>query len=153
MRRRGIVSVKSGRTLAPDFVKALAETVRQEKAEFGVLVTIYPPTQGMRDVARDCGPLLWASAESGRLAHRIRILTVPEIMAGQVQWPGTIEHPRSQSSPPPPDAREGETLHLPFAPSASRMKKAELRSPATVKAAPYRSPKTDVSDGAKRARK
>ncbi len=89
-RRRGIVSVKGGRNL-PDFVKALAETVRQEKADFGVLVTMYPPTQGMRDVARD-------SAQCrGRLRKQVawRIGSAsslsPRCMAGQVQWPGTIE--------------------------------------------------------------
>src|SRR5260370_26440742 len=71
-RRMGVVSVKGGHSLTPDFIKALAETVRQEKADFGVLVTMYPPTQGMRDVARDCRPAAWAAEESGRLAHRGR---------------------------------------------------------------------------------
>lgn len=149
-RRRGIVSVKGGRNLTPDFVKALAETARQEKADFGVLVTMYPPTQGMRDVARDCGPVSWATAESGRLAHRIRIITVPEIMAGQVQWPGTIERPRSQSSPPPPETREGETLRLPFAPNIPQMKKAKMRSPATAKAKPDM---RSVAEDTKRAKR
>jgi site-specific DNA-methyltransferase (adenine-specific) len=89
-RRRGIVTVKGGRTLTPDFVRALSETVRQETADFGVLVTMHAPTQGMRDVARDCAAAPWAADEAGRLAHRIRIITVPEIMAGQVQWPGRL---------------------------------------------------------------
>ncbi len=123
-RRKGIVSVKGGRTLTPDFVKALAETVRQEKADFGVLVTMYPPTQGMRDVARDFGAAPWAREDTGRLAHRVRILTVPEIMAGQFQWPGRLERPRSRSVPPPPEARAGETLNLPFAPRLPRSPKA-----------------------------
>jgi site-specific DNA-methyltransferase (adenine-specific) len=83
--RRGIVSVRGG-LATPRFVKALSETVRQEKADFGVLVTLYEPTQGMRDTARACGPAPWASEERGKQAHRIRIVTVPEIMSGQVQW-------------------------------------------------------------------
>ncbi|MGD0679999.1 MAG: site-specific DNA-methyltransferase [Polyangiaceae bacterium] len=147
--RRGIVSVKGGRTLTPDFVKALAETVRQEQADFGVLVTMYPPTHGMREIARECGTASWASVEVGRLAHRVRILTVSEMMAGQVQWPGTIKRPRSQSSPPPPEAREGETLHLPFAPSATQIKKTRARSPTIAKAIPV----TERAKGAKTARK
>lgn len=130
--RRGIVSVKSGRTLTPDFVRALSETVRQEKADFGVLVTMVPPTQGMRDVARDCGAAPWAMEETGKLAHRIRIVTVPEIMAGQVQWPGRLERPRTPSAPPPPEAREGETLSLPFSPRGTT--RAKPRRPGTAKA-------------------
>jgi site-specific DNA-methyltransferase (adenine-specific) len=149
-RRRGIVSVKGGRTLTPDFVRALAETVRQEKADFGVLVTMYPPTQGMRDVARECGPAGWASAEAGRSTHRVRILTVPEIMARQVQWPGTIERPRSRSSPPPPEAREGETLRLPFAPSVPQTKKTGARSPATAKRPPRIESHWDELPGSRR---
>jgi DNA modification methylase len=100
--RRGIVSVNGGHTLTPDFVRALDTTVRQEKADFGVLVTMYPPTQGMRNVARDCSVAPWAADERGSVAHRIRIITVPEIMAGTVRWPGSIVRPRSQSAPPPP---------------------------------------------------
>jgi hypothetical protein len=136
-RRTGVVSVKGGRALTPDFVKALAETVRQEKGDFGVLVTMYPPTQGMRDVARDCGSPAWAAEETGRLAHRVRIVTVPEMMAGQVQWPGRLDRPRRQSAPPPPEARAGETLPLPFAPRLPQVKKAKVRPPGTTKTKPY----------------
>jgi DNA modification methylase len=46
IQRRGIVSVKGGHTLTPDFVKALSETVRQEKADFGVLVTMWRANAG-----------------------------------------------------------------------------------------------------------
>jgi site-specific DNA-methyltransferase (adenine-specific) len=130
--RHGVVSVKGGHALTPDFVKALSETVRQEKADFGVLVTMYQATQGMRDVARDCGQAPWAADETGKIAHRIRIVTVPEIMAGQVQWAGKLERPRSQSVPPPPEARAGETLHLPFAPRVP--KKTKQRKPGPAKA-------------------
>jgi site-specific DNA-methyltransferase (adenine-specific) len=134
VQRRGILSVKGGHKLTPDFVKALSETVRQEKADFGVLVTMHEPTQGMRATARECGTALWAAEEAGRLAHRIRILTVPEIMAGQVQFPGAIERPRTHSSPPPPEARAGETLALPFGPRIQKVRKAKARPVDTAQA-------------------
>jgi DNA modification methylase len=106
-RRVGVVAVKNGRALTPDFIRALAETVRQEKTDFGVLVTMNPPTQGMRDVARDCGTAPWAAEERGRLAHRVRIITVPELMAGQVQWPGRPDRPRRQFAQTPPEGVKG----------------------------------------------
>jgi site-specific DNA-methyltransferase (adenine-specific) len=81
--RRGIVSVKGGRALTPDLVKALAETVRQQQGDFGVLVTMHAPTQRMRDIARDYGTTPWAFEDTGRQAHRIRIITIPELMAGE----------------------------------------------------------------------
>ncbi|HEX8795225.1 MAG TPA: DNA methyltransferase [Polyangiaceae bacterium] len=136
VQRRGVVSVKGGRTLTPDFVKALSETVRQEKADFGILLTMHEPTQGMRDTARECGMASWADDYGGKLAHRIRIITVPELMARQVQWPGKLERPRTQSAPPPPEARPGETLSLPFAPRAPSTKKAKVRRPGTAKTTP-----------------
>ena len=112
--RRGIVSVKGGHILTPDFVKALKSTVDLEKADFGVLVTMHEPSKGMRDVARDFGSLAWADDYGGKVAHKIRIVTVPEMMARSVAFPGRVQAPRTRSSPPPPEARQGETLHLPF---------------------------------------
>jgi hypothetical protein len=90
----------------------------------------------MRDVARDCGMVPWAKPSDGKLGHRIRIVTVSEMFAGTVQLPGRNETPRTQSSPPPAEAREGETLHLPFAarlPSTGSVKKAKIRSPGAAK--------------------
>jgi hypothetical protein len=113
--RRVIVSVKGGETLTPEPVKSLDTTVRHEKADYGILVTMYEPSSGMRDTASDCGRVPWASRDEGKMAQRIRIVTVAEILAGTFQLPGKNETPRTQSSPPPPEARAGETLNLPFA--------------------------------------
>jgi len=138
-RRRVIISVKGGHNLNPDFVKALKTTVDMDKSDYGILVTMYEPSPGMRNVARDCGMVPWASAQDGKLGHRIRIVTVPEILAGTVQLPGRNETPRSHSVPPPVEAREGETLHLPFAP---RTPKAKQRKPGPAKA--YEAAPTEV---------
>jgi hypothetical protein len=150
--RRGVVSVKGGR-VSPDFVRALSETVRQEKVDFGVLVTMHAPTQGMRDVARDCGAASWADDHAGKVGNRIRIVTIAEIMAGQVQWPGRMERPRSQSAPPPPEARQGETLSLPFAPRSQL--KGKPRAPGTAKAKPHEARDVDtkvVADSRQRSK-
>jgi hypothetical protein len=89
--RRGLISVKAGRNLNPDFVKTLHDNVREKKYDFGVLATMYDPTQGMRDRAADYGPLLWASGYKGKTAHKIRIITAAEwLPPNDVQWPGKI---------------------------------------------------------------
>ncbi len=119
--RRIIISVKGGQNLTPDFVRALDTTVRHEQADYGILVTMKEPSSGMRDVASDCGRVPWSELKDGKLGQRIRIVTVAEILAGVVKLPGKNETPRSQSSPPPPEARVGETLHLPF-PTISKAK-------------------------------
>ena len=140
--RRVIISVKGGHTLTPDFVKALSETVRHEKADYGILLTMHEPSKGMRDVARECGAVSWASGRDGKLEHRIRIITVAEIFAKTAKAklpPGDNLTPRSQSAPPPPEAREGETLNLPF-PSKPGLSSAKQRNkgPGPKQAKPYR---------------
>ena len=53
--------------------------------------------------------------------------------------PGDNLTPRSQSAPPPPEAREGETLNLPF-PSKPGLSSAKQRNkgPGPKQAKPYR---------------
>ena len=101
--RRGLISVKAGHNLNPDFVKTLNDNVREQKYDFGVLATMYDPTQGMRSKAADYGDLLWARDYKGKTAHKIRILTAAEwLPPNEVHWPGKIDRPRTQSAPPPP---------------------------------------------------
>lgn len=150
--RRGVISVKGGRTLIPDFVKALRSTVDLEKADFGVLVTMYDPTPGMREVAMDFGVASWASAYEGKLAHRIRLVTVPEILSKQVRFAGRVEAPRTRSAPPPAEAREGETLQIPFPARMPQMKKARVRNPATARTKPYESVTNEVKNVAESGR-
>lgn len=136
-RRRVIVSVKGGHSLTPDFVKALKTTVDMEKADYGILLTMHEPTQGMRNVARDCGTVPWASAADGKLGHRIRIVTVPELFAGGLQLPGRNETPRSWSSPPPAEVRTGDNLNLPFPAKAPKTRPSK---PGMAKVKPAQKP-------------
>ncbi len=129
--RRGIVAVSGGRTLAPDLVRVLSETIREEKADFGVLVTMHAPSQSVRDVARDCGTASWGAHETGEPLQRIRILTIAEILSGHVQWPGRDGTP---SAAPAPEAKAREALQQPFGPRSPPAKKAKLRWPGPTKA-------------------
>ena len=131
--RRGLISVKGGENNQRDYVKVLHDNVREQKYDFGVLAMMYDPTQGMRDKAADYGSVLWASDYKGKLAHKIRIITAAEwLPPNEVRWPGKIQRPKSQSAPPPPEARRGDTLHLPFAPPV----KAKGRKPGPGPARP-----------------
>ncbi len=138
VQRRVIISVKGGRTLTPEMVKSLESTVRLEKADYGILVTMHTPTTGMRTLARELGTGPAATRRDGKLEHRIRIITIPEILAGTVQLPGLNVTPRSQSSPPPAEPRHGENLQLPF-PAAS-MKRTQPRPPIKGKPGPIGTP-------------
>ncbi len=134
--RHVIISVKGG-NLTPDFVRALKTTVDQAKADYGILLTMHEPTQGMRDVARECGIVPWSLA-SGKPEHRIRIITVAEIFAKTAKDrlpPGENLTPRSLSVPPPPEPRHGESLNLPFQTGpkkAAAKKKAKYLKPEPV---------------------
>lgn len=77
---------------------------------------MHESTQGMRDVARECGVVPWSLA-SGKPEHRIRIITVAELFAKTAKDrlpPGDNLTPRLFSVPPPPEPRQGESLNLPF---------------------------------------
>lgn len=132
--RRGLISVKGG-NLNPDFVKTLHDNVREKKYDFGVLATMLEPSQGMRDKAANYGPVLWASGYKGKVAHKIRIVTAAEwLPPHEVRWPGKLNRPHSQSSPPPAEPRKGENLQLPFA----APKKASSQKKPLTKARPER---------------
>ena len=133
--RRGLISVKAGTHLNPDFIKTLNDNVREKKYDFGIFASMHEPTQGMRDKAADYGAAPWAAGYKGKVAHKIRIVTAPEWMPpSEIQWPGKLDRPRSRSAPPPPEARRGETIPLPFAAGRS-IKKAKPRMPGQAKTA------------------
>jgi hypothetical protein len=97
---------------------------------------MYDPTPGMRDTARDFGVLPWASHHDGKLAHKIRCITAPEILAKQVRFPGRVDAPRTRSTPPPAEVREGETLQIPFPARAPQTQKTRVRNPGMAKTQP-----------------
>ena len=85
--RRAIISVKGGRRLTPDDVKALETTVHRQKADYGILLSMHEPPKGTRDAARACGSVPCTSGRDGKLEERIRLVTVGELLAGTAKLP------------------------------------------------------------------
>lgn len=110
--RKVVISVKGGTTLTPGMVKDLESTVRLEKADYGIFVSMYSPTPGMKSLAKEFGTVPGTAIRDSKPEYRIRIITVPEILAGTVRLPGVNVTPRYHSSPPPAEPRKGETLQL-----------------------------------------
>jgi DNA modification methylase len=79
--KRCIVSVKSGHNVGASDIRDLHGAVEANKAEAGVLVTLQPPTSGMRAAAAQAR--LYHSP-SGHEYPRIQILTVEDILADKL---------------------------------------------------------------------
>lgn len=76
-----VVSVKGGKLKADD-VRSLAHVAKREKAsslEFGVFVTLYEPTKGMRSDAAGAG----TTTINGRIYPLVQILTIEDILHGK----------------------------------------------------------------------
>ncbi len=77
---KGYVQVKGGESLAPSFVRDLRGTMERDKADYGVLITLYPPTQGMIEEALSAGFMkdVW-----GERMQKIQIVTIEDILQGK----------------------------------------------------------------------
>ena len=83
--RKIIVSVKSGH-LKSDDVRSLNHVREREGAEFGLLISLYPPTKGMVADAASAG---FYTGANGRDYPRIQILDIPGLLNGTQR----AEHP------------------------------------------------------------
>lgn len=79
--KRAIVSVKSGRNINAEDIRALEGTVHANKAEAGVFLTLFPPTSKMRAAAAQAGLY---SSPLGHDYPLIQILTVDDILADKL---------------------------------------------------------------------
>lgn len=90
-----IFSVKAG-NVSPSQVRDLVGVVEREKAAIGVLLSLNPPTQAMRQEASSLPP--YQSKELGSKAYpRIQLLTIEEILGGKsvecpqfARWEGNV---------------------------------------------------------------
>lgn len=78
---RVIVSVKAGANLNPSMLRDLVGTVAAERADMGLLLTMAPPTEGMRKAAREHGTIPSSLHPNG--CPRFQIITVEDIFAGK----------------------------------------------------------------------
>lgn len=76
-----LVSVKGGVSLNPSMVRDLVGTVEQNRADFGILITLTKPTPGMIEVARRSGDYTWPV--DGRRFPKVQVLTVAELLKGK----------------------------------------------------------------------
>jgi DNA modification methylase len=83
-----IFSVKGGKNLHANFVHELRGVVGREKAQMGVLISMYPPTEPMRKEAASAG--FYESSGWGTKHPRLQLLTIEELLAGKkVDMPPT----------------------------------------------------------------
>ncbi len=86
--KRGVISVKAGRT-GPDHVRDLAGVVSgDDDAAFGVLVCLQSPTKQMNEAALAQG--VWVSDFDGATYPRMQILSAQDLIDGvPVRMPGS----------------------------------------------------------------
>jgi DNA modification methylase len=75
-----IISVKGGKNISLDMIKALITTVEHNHAQIGLFVTLAEPTQPMITEAAKAS---FYSAGNGRDYPRIQILTIDDLMSGR----------------------------------------------------------------------
>ena len=86
--RTVICSVKGGRNLNPAMLRELVGTAKKEDAEFGILVTVYPPPKSWYANARTEGMV-----SDGMVEYpRIQIYTVQDMFDGRMPNLPALQH-------------------------------------------------------------
>lgn len=75
-----LVSVKGGKTITPSMVRDLAGTVKAQRAQMGVLVTLAPATRGVTE-AIDRGGVY--THPGGQTFPTLQHITISELLAGK----------------------------------------------------------------------
>lgn len=79
--KRVLVQVKSGKVKSAD-IRDLVGTVDREKAVMGIFITLEEPTKEMKKEAVSAG--YYSSPGWGRTYPRVQILTINELLAGEI---------------------------------------------------------------------
>jgi len=72
----GIIQVKGTQSVNPDMVRSLKGTIKSQNADFGILITLKKPTQGMITEAVKEG-----YSESAKKVPKIQLLTVEDLFS------------------------------------------------------------------------
>ena len=101
----GIVQVKGTQNVTPSMVRELKGTLKSQKADFAVLITLKKPTRGMTMEGVKEGHLEYMRKE----IPKIQLLTVEDLFKDPMPLilPGSILPPYKK-----PSIKTGEQLHL-----------------------------------------
>jgi site-specific DNA-methyltransferase (adenine-specific) len=133
---RAIISVKAGKNINPDMIRALKGTVDREEAQMGVFICLDKPTKEMRTEA--------ATGKNielpGGMRPRIQIVTLEDLLAGPslgvvtnlniIQATAAAKHQdrkRPPKVPTPQEIRESPSFKLPI--SGGKQKSAQQNLP------------------------
>lgn len=79
--KQGLFSVKGGKTLNPAMVRDLRGTIeREDKAEFGIFISLHKPTKGMLAEAASAG----FYESRGKRIPRLQMVTIEDLLAGKL---------------------------------------------------------------------
>jgi len=83
---KGIISVKGGKHVNPSMVRDLKGTMESQSADFGILITLIEPTQGMIDEAVKAGKFEYKHIAhlQGNSIPRIQIVTAEQLFAKHI---------------------------------------------------------------------
>jgi DNA modification methylase len=83
VRRQVLFSVKAGKAIPSHAVRDLRGTVEREGADFGVLLSLAPPTRAMVKEADAAGSAVTQGYEGARSHPRLQCVTVGDLLAGK----------------------------------------------------------------------
>lgn len=78
--KRTVVQVKGGVHIGSQIVRDLIGTVQATKSAMGILITLYEPTEQMKQAAMEAE--YYESPTWGHKYPKIQILTIPELLKG-----------------------------------------------------------------------
>ncbi len=92
-----LVSVKGGGSVNPAMLRDLGGTVKREKVEMGILITLAEPTRGIREEADKSGN--YTATLTGQTYPLLQVVTVGDLMAGRGPKMPTAILPYLKASP------------------------------------------------------
>lgn len=78
---RIVVSVKGGASLNPGMVRDLVGTVKTERADMGILITMEPPTPGITKAVNHSGNYKWPVNNTS--FPKVQVITIPDLLNGK----------------------------------------------------------------------
>jgi hypothetical protein len=98
---RIVVSVKGGKTVNPAMVRDLVGTVKTQRAQMGVLITMEPPSRGVRDAVNRSGS--YEHPLTGTRYPTLQVITVAELLEGNRPKMPTAILPYIKAKPRAPE--------------------------------------------------